>query len=78
MTQHTVLLKIAMRAGEDPGIKVRGASSFAAGSMRPQCGSMANSRWGPSPRKLLNFRDFVGFQTLLPRSHFYYISVIMK
>ena len=36
MTQHTALLKIAMRAGEDPGIKVRGASLFAAGSMRPQ------------------------------------------
>jgi hypothetical protein len=36
MTQHTALLKIAMKAGEDPGIKVRGASLFAAGSMRPQ------------------------------------------
>jgi hypothetical protein len=71
MTQHAALLKIALRAGEDPGIKVRDASLIAAGSM-------ANSWWGLSPWKLLNFRDFVGLQTLLPRSNFYYISVIIK
>jgi hypothetical protein len=35
MTQHTALLKIAMRGGEDPGIQIRGALLFAAGSMRP-------------------------------------------
>jgi hypothetical protein len=31
MTQHIALLKVAMRAGEDPGIKVRGASLFNCG-----------------------------------------------
>jgi hypothetical protein len=33
---------------------------------------------GQSPRKLLNFRNWITCKTCLPRSHFYYISVIIN
>jgi hypothetical protein len=43
--------------------------------------SRVKSWWvarGRNPRKLLDFRDFVGLKTYLPRSNFYYISLIMN
>jgi hypothetical protein len=82
LTQHTALLKIAMRAGTDPGVEVGGASLFAARSLgvslRPPRGPGRNPNL--CARMLLDFRGFVGlaFQTSLPRSHFYYISVIIN
>jgi hypothetical protein len=44
-------------------------------------GSMAKpyrGLWGRCPRKLLHFREFIGLKTCLPRSHFYYISIIIN
>jgi hypothetical protein len=69
MTQHAALLKITMRAGEDR----KGCITI--------CGREYDAKipgGGPSPRKFLNFRDFLGLQTHLPRIHFYYISVIIR
>jgi hypothetical protein len=65
-TQNTALLKIAMRA----------ALSLPAGP-----GRKSPAWWWPnwrSPRKLLDFREFVGLQTYIPRNHFYYISITMN
>ena len=82
---HTVFLKNTIRASTGPGIDVKFATLFQAeglgGRLAPGR-SRAKPWWGSrrqSPRKLLNFRDFVGFKTYLPTCiFFYYISLMMN
>jgi hypothetical protein len=75
-------LKIAVRAGADPGFEVRGTPLFeeAGGlgaALRYPVGP-ERSPGGIQGAKLLDFRDFVGLKTYFPRSKFYYFSVIIS
>jgi hypothetical protein len=60
--------------GADLGFKVRGgATQFEAGSLGAVLrlyGEALVGSQGQSPRKLLDFRDFIRLETCLPRSHF--------
>jgi hypothetical protein len=66
--------------GADPG---RNTTWGRGSEGRPEAlsGSRTKPWWGSrgrSPRRLLNFRGFIGLKTFLPRSHFNYISVIIN
>jgi hypothetical protein len=72
LTQNTALLKITRRARANPGIKV--------GLWGPQCvqGKAMVGAQGVKPLEAPRFQRFrIGLKSYLPRSRFYYISVII-